>query len=570
MNSKQKIFIPFFSIFAAFFSYVCMQTNNGIILPSASACEHDGNHYRGQGNLTSESKPETFGHGIQEYYICCKCHEMFFAKDGVPTGKWSPIQDLGESIVSQIDENDPRATKFNVGNFLNLNVETIKMSSITGYDHEVAKVDGFGKIGFDGAYSNNSIHAFGKVQTFKTDGTINTLDNNFVRIYKDTVETQTISPNVWYTISIKVDGGAGPVASNQLNSIYMEFGEVSHLVTLQSLRFGTTWDSGFQAKKHGISTSDGLTQISRKTIGGEDLFTVYGNGNLYFDDVMSKDNVPGQFFLSNYKYVSFDIYSTYHDAPHAYVPYSDVWMHATANWSWASSHPEGLFVKSYQNQVEVDTFNVDQWYTFNFEIHNNINGAVRFELGATFTYITNVKFSVEPVVGETKTAEDKPDYDPLGFALNNTTSTMTKVEEDGKACMKVVTTGQTELYFLDIGTKIKQTDGSTKGVGGAYHGGYKYFSFDVKVAKGNNFYWAIPWEGIWHDAKGNCDPVKTEYLTFLDLSSGKPVNSIMGCNNWYRLKVKINDAQGNDWCMTWGLNDEGGTELYICNLQFYA
>lgn len=519
MNSKQKIFIPFFSIFAAFFSYVCMQTNNGIILPSASACEHDGNHYRGQENLASDSKPEAFGHGIQEYYICCKCHEMFFAKDGVPSGKWTPIQDLGESIVSQIDENDPRATKLNVGNFLNLNVETIKMSSITGYDHEVAKVDGFGKIGFngayfdsdtfltsysnisfevkfDGAYSSNSIHAFGKEQKFKTDGTINTLDNNFVRIYKDTVETQTISPNVWYTISIKVDGGAGPVASNQLNSICMEFGEASHSVTLQSLRFGTTWDSGFQAKKHGISTSDDLTQISRKTIGGEDLFTVYGNGNLYFDDVMNKDNVPGQFFLSNYKYVSFDIYSTYHDAPHAYVPYSDVWMHPTANWNWAFSHPEGLFVKSYQNQVEVDTFNVDQWYTFNFEIHNNINGAVRFELGATFTYITNVKFSVEPVVGETKTAEDKPDYDPLGFALNNTTSTMTKVEEDGKACMKVVTTGQTELYFLDIGTKIKQTDGSTKGVGGAYHGGYKYFSFDVKVAKGNNFYWAIPWEGI--------------------------------------------------------------------------
>lgn len=124
MNSKQKIFIPFFGIFAAFFAYVCMQANNGIILPSASACEHDGNHYRGQGNLANDSKPETFGHGIQEYYICCKCHEMFFAKDGVPNGKWTPIQDLGESIASQIDENNPRATKLNVGNFLNLNVET--------------------------------------------------------------------------------------------------------------------------------------------------------------------------------------------------------------------------------------------------------------------------------------------------------------------------------------------------------------------------------------------------------------------------------------------------------------
>ena len=153
--------------------------------------------------------------------------------------------------------------------------------------------------------------------------------------------------------------------------------------------------------------------------------------------------------------------------------------------------------------------------------------------------------------------------------MNNTTSTMTKVEEDGKACMKVVTTGKTELYFLDIGTKIKQTDGSTKGVGGAYHGGYKYFSFDVKVTKGNDFYWAIPWEGVAHSATGYCESGKTEYLSFSDLH-GNPVPSIMWYNNWYRLKVKINDAQGNDWCMTWGLNDEGGTELYICNLQFYA
>lgn len=593
MNSKQKIFIPFFGIFAAFFAYVCMQANNGIILPSASACEHDGNHYRGQGNLANDSKPETFGHGIQEYYICCKCHEMFFAKDGVPSGKWTPIQDLGESIASQIDENNPRATKLNVGNFLNLNVETIKMSSITGYDHEVAKVDGFGKIGFngayfdsdtfltsysnisfevkfDGTYSNNSIHAFGKEQMFKTDGTKNTLDNNFVRIYKDTVETQTISPNVWYTVSINIGSGTGPVASNQLNSIYMEFGEVSHSVTLQSLRFGTTWDSGFQAKKHGISTSDGLTQISRKTIGGEDLFTVYGNGNLYFDDVMNKDNVPGQFFLSNYKYVSFDIYSTYHDAPHAYVPYSDVWMHPTAtNWNWSSYHSEGLFVKSYQNQVEVDTFNVDQWYTFNFEIHNNINGAVRFELGATFTYITNVKFSVEPILGEVKTADDKPDYDPLGFALNNTTSTMTKVEEDGKACMKVVTTGKTELTFLDINTKIKQGD-NLKAVGGAYHTGYGYFSVDVKVTKGNNFYWVISKEGVWHNATGACNDHNSDYLSFSDLY-GNSVKSIMWYNNWYRMKVKLVTVQGDaSWCPTWALNDEGGTELYICNLQFYA
>ena len=44
----------------------------------------------------------------------------------------------------------------------------------------------------------------------------------------------------------------------------------------------------------------------------------------------------------------------------------------------------------------------------------------------------------------------------------------------------------------------------------------------------------------------------------------------MWYNNWYRLKVKVNDAQGNDWCMTWALKDKDGTELYICNLQFYA
>lgn len=146
---------------------------------------------------------------------------------------------------------------------------------------------------------------------------------------------------------------------------------------------------------------------------------------------------------------------------------------------------------------------------------------------------------------------------------------MTKVEEDGKACMKVVTTGKTELTFLDINTKIKQGD-NLKAVGGAYHTGYGYFSVDVKVTKGNNFYWVISKEGIWHNATGACNDHNSDYLSFSDLY-GNSVKSIMWYNNWYRMKVKLVTVQGDaSWCPTWALNDEGGTELYICNLQFYV
>lgn len=595
MKTKTKVFFVLLGSFSVLGCVIGARFGQGTLsnpLATEECSSHNGNHYKAYGGLDSETKPETFGYGIQEYYICCKCQKMFLAKDGVPSGSWTPIQDLRDDIVADINEKDYRATKLNVADFLNLDVGTIKMSSIDGYDHPVAKVEGFGKIGFNGAYfasdtflekystisfeakfdgeySNNKISTTGGEVYFTTDGKENSLNNDLVRIYKDTVQTNIINKDTWYTISIKVDDASSPSTVNPLSLVFMELGKTNHSLTLQSLRFGNDWDKGFQADELGISAGSGLKEISRKTIGGKDLIAVYGNGSIYFDNVRSEAGVPGQYFLSNYKYVSFDIYATYHDAPQAFVPYGDFWMHPTDNWSWASSHPEGLFVKSYQNGVEVDNFNLDQWYTFNFEVANNPSYDVRFQLGATFAYITNVKFSTEPIVGETKTDNDKPGYDSLGFALNKSTATMQKVIEEGKECMEITTTEPTELYFEDIGVKQKMTDGSTKGVGGAYHSGYGYFSVDVKVMSGNNFYWVIPWQDCWHNATGAANSIDPNYLKFSDLYGNK-VNSIMWYGNWYRMTVKINNAQGNDWCMTWALNDTAGTHLFITNLQFIA
>lgn len=595
MKTKTKVFFVLLGSFSVLGCVIGARFGQGTLsspLAMEECSSHNGNHYKAHGGLDSETNPETFGYGIQEYYICCKCQKMFLAKDGVPNGTWTPIQDLREDVAAEIGEKDYRATKLNVADFLNLDVGTIKISSIDGFDHQVAKVEGFGKIGFNGAYfasdtfltkystisfevkfdgeySNNKISTTGGDVSFTTDGKENSLNNDLVRIYKDTIQTTVINKDTWYTISIKVDDTSSPSKINPLSSIYMELGETSHSLTLQSLRFGTDWDNGFQADELGISAGSGLKEISRKTIGGKDLIAVYGNGSIYFDDVRSEAGIPGQYFLSNYKYVSFDIYATYHDAPQAFVPYGDFWMHPTADWSWAGSHPDGLFVKSYQNGVEVDKFNLDQWYTFNFEVANNPSYDVRFQLGATFAYITNVKFSTEPIVGEAKTDNDKPGYDSLGFALNKSTATMQKVIEDGKECVEIITTEPTELYFEDIGVKQKLTDGSTKGIGGAYHSGYGHFSVDVKVMSGNNFYWVIPWQDCWHNATGAANAIDADYLKFSDLY-GNQVTSIMWYENWYRMTVKINNAQGNDWCMTWALNEETGTHLFITNLQFIA
>lgn len=82
------------SLFAVLTVGLTVAFSSGEKFARAEGCHHVGNHYEG---IAATSKKS----GIREYWVCCECHEHYFAQ---PAGTWT---DAGVATIT-VDQNDDR------------------------------------------------------------------------------------------------------------------------------------------------------------------------------------------------------------------------------------------------------------------------------------------------------------------------------------------------------------------------------------------------------------------------------------------------------------------------------
>ena len=174
---------------------------------------------------------------------------------------------------------------------------------------------------FDIYYSGQSIaftaaYASGYGASFDANFGNGTLDEqNRVKVYtqkgyavsamqKTQLPTDTAVGN-WYTVSFQLQGCDGNYSA--LAGLVI-WGDNPDPIYVKNLRVLDAFPTAKTAVNPlGFSSSDETMTVTAVENDGEKYIEARGNGQVWFEDVMSGATAHGDFFLTNYNYVSFDI-----------------------------------------------------------------------------------------------------------------------------------------------------------------------------------------------------------------------------------------------------------------------
>ena len=121
---------------------------------------------------------------------------------------------------------------------------------------------------------------------------------------QQTVISSTESIGNWYTVSLQLQGSNG----YSLLAGLVIWGDNPAPLYVKNLRVLDSFPTAKTAVNPlGFSSSDETMTVTAVENDGEKYIEARGNGQVWFEDVMSGATAHGDFFLTNYNYVSFDI-----------------------------------------------------------------------------------------------------------------------------------------------------------------------------------------------------------------------------------------------------------------------
>lgn len=400
------------------------------------------------------------------------------------------------------------------------------------------------KAGEDGISFNTSlqnIQTDGKGQDWKdivVEG-VGT-QGDFVRTYKNGVRMP-IREGAWYTVSMRVDNHSTDVSLVSYNSKHT-------IAYLKNLAFTNSFPEEVPFTANPLGFEAGVyTTVETTTKDGEEVIKVNGR-KVLFEDVMDGNGVKGDFFYSEYQYVTFDMYIESLGANGIALNTSQVYAYADGQGSdWNGEDNKGEYVRTYRNGVRTPV-NTGAWYTVSMKVESHSIDVSLVSPGIpSVIYLKNLSFTNE-------FAEFGSEF---GF-IAGTNTTLTQVVKDGE---KVARVDGKWVYFQNV-----MTANGEKGT--FFDDGYKYVAFDMYIESvGNSFLFNTSGFNIWtngqgYDWRNNLagNGKQGDYLrSYLD-----GVSVPLNIGAWYTVYMKVESFSSEANITAY----QGAATIYLKNLTF--
>ncbi len=376
---------------------------------------------------------------------------------------------------------------------------------------------------------------------------------DYLRTYVEGYRTP-LNAGLWYTVCMKVENYSPTVdisACGGPATIYLKNLTFTNDYPTEIAKLPLEPDPlGFVAGKDVTLTSvkkDGEKVI--KAVAKE-------NSQIYFKDVITEKGTKGKFFLTDNRYVTFDMYVESTGGFLFNTSTHNIWTNG-AGYDWsanpAGDATQGDFVRTYVEGYRTP-LKAGYWYTVSMKAEDWSDTVNLQAIGGEATvYLKNLRFNDS---FPTEVEKLPIDLDPLGF-IGGTGTVVSKETKDGEEVVKAVLYGDGQNVFF----KNVITEAGEKGK--FFLLDDMYVTFDMYVESTSGFLFNTSTQNIWTNGTGydwSGNGMQGSYLRTYVGEFRNPLNT----DAWYTVSMKVEDYSNMVSIQACG----GPATIYLKNLTF--